>query len=215
METFADRLTKKMKELGYKQIDLIRLTGASRSAVSSWVNDFRIADGENLLRLASVLRVSPSWLLTGLEHTEHAELSSQSFFVLKYPILTYDQAAQWDSIKNNGSLLSSLKTKMAVSDVSKDSFWIEFQGDSMTSIQHKKCIPSGAMVLIDTDTSNLKLNDQFVVVRFDNGTDITVKQLIQDGPSRYLKPLNPNYSTTPFPESAFIVGVVKQVVIDF
>lgn len=50
----------------------------------------------------------------------------------------------------------------------------------------------------------------FVVVRLDDAQEATFKQLVIDGGSRFLKPLNPRYPVVPINGNATIVGVVVQ-----
>ena len=65
MLTIHDRIQSKMAELGLKQADLMRVTGAGRATISSWVNGPSMPRGEYLLKVASVLNTSPEWLLKG------------------------------------------------------------------------------------------------------------------------------------------------------
>ena len=48
----------------------------------------------------------------------------------------------------------------------------------------------------------------FVIVRLDDAQESTFKQLVVDGPQRFLKPLNPRYPVIPINGNATIVGVV-------
>ncbi|WP_429497297.1 XRE family transcriptional regulator [Robbsia andropogonis] len=66
MKTLADRLKAAIDQAGVSQSELARAVGISRSAVSLWMNG-SVAGiaGENLLRTAAALRVSPMWLSTG------------------------------------------------------------------------------------------------------------------------------------------------------
>ena len=54
-----------MRALGLKSVDLVKQTGASKGAISHWVNGTTQPSGENLLSLAKCLKCSPEWLLTG------------------------------------------------------------------------------------------------------------------------------------------------------
>jgi len=66
MKTLADRLKAALDQAGISQSELARTVGISRSAVSLWMHG-SVAGiaGENLLRTAAALRVSPMWLSTG------------------------------------------------------------------------------------------------------------------------------------------------------
>jgi transcriptional regulator with XRE-family HTH domain len=62
-----ERIIAKMKELGMKQVDLVRSTGASKGTVSLWVKGDTVPSGENLVKLSQALRVTPEWLQFGKE----------------------------------------------------------------------------------------------------------------------------------------------------
>ena len=47
-----------------------------------------------------------------------------------------------------------------------------------------------------------------MIVRLDDAQESTFKQLVVDGPQRFLKPLNPRYPVIPINGNATIVGVV-------
>jgi len=63
----SERIKKQMKALGLKSVDLVKQTGASKGAISNWVNGTTNPSGENLINLAKCLKRSPSWLLNGEE----------------------------------------------------------------------------------------------------------------------------------------------------
>lgn len=65
MLTIHDRIQSKMADLGLKQADLMRVTGAGRATISSWVNGPSMPRGEYLLKVANVLQTTPEWLLKG------------------------------------------------------------------------------------------------------------------------------------------------------
>jgi len=61
----SERIKRRMRALGLKSVDLVKQTGASKGAISHWVNGTTQPSGENLLSLAKCLKCSPEWLLTG------------------------------------------------------------------------------------------------------------------------------------------------------
>lgn len=67
----SERLKESMAAKGINQADLTRLTGASRSTISLWLNDgVTSISGENLLKVAKILSVSPKWLNDGIGKPE-------------------------------------------------------------------------------------------------------------------------------------------------
>lgn len=79
METISDRINRRMAELGLKQADLMRSTGARRSTVSGWINDGNNPSARYLEPLANCLKVSSAWLLTGKETTKFNNFNMQDF----------------------------------------------------------------------------------------------------------------------------------------
>ena len=66
--------------------------------------------------------------------------------------------------------------------------------------------PEGMVIIIEPEM-DFQPND-FVIIK--NGDDeATFKQLVKDGPTWYIKPLNPRYPILPLPEDATICGVVR------
>lgn len=61
----SERIKRRMRALGLKSVDLVKQTGASKGAISHWVNGTTQPSGENLLSLAKCLKCSPEWLLSG------------------------------------------------------------------------------------------------------------------------------------------------------
>jgi phage repressor protein C with HTH and peptisase S24 domain len=66
MKTLADRLKLALDQAGIKQIELARRIGITRGAVSLWFKGTTTnLEGENLLKAAQILGVSPNWLSSG------------------------------------------------------------------------------------------------------------------------------------------------------
>lgn len=63
MSSFAERLSYAMSKRNMKQIDLIRLTGINKGALSSYINGRYIPKQTNLFLLAKALNVDEAWLM--------------------------------------------------------------------------------------------------------------------------------------------------------
>ncbi|MCW8041237.1 S24 family peptidase [Acinetobacter entericus] len=70
MSSTADRILRRMAELGLKHKDLVSTTGASKGAVSHWLSGLNTPSGERLLTLARLLKTTPDWILTGVQVPE-------------------------------------------------------------------------------------------------------------------------------------------------
>ncbi len=69
MATISDRIIQRMKELNLRQVDIVEATHATKGAVSKWVAGTNTPKAEFLPPLASALKVSQNWLLTGIADT--------------------------------------------------------------------------------------------------------------------------------------------------
>jgi transcriptional regulator with XRE-family HTH domain len=91
-----ERIIAKMKELGMRQADLARATGATKGAVNQWFKGATAPSGENLIRLAQALRVTPEWLQFGKESRAPSNVVSLHGGVVSEPIAKYSDADPQD-----------------------------------------------------------------------------------------------------------------------
>ncbi|EOR06835.1 S24 family peptidase [Acinetobacter tandoii] len=79
MTSISDRIIKRMKELGLRQTAIVEATGATKGAVSKWVAGTNTPKAEFLPALATVLKTSQNWLLTGEEEVKFNNFNMQDF----------------------------------------------------------------------------------------------------------------------------------------
>ncbi|MPM33875.1 hypothetical protein SDC9_80456 [bioreactor metagenome] len=72
------RIISQLKKLGLKQADLCRETGLSTTAISQYCTGKRIPDTASLYKMATVLKTSMEWLLTGQSLTSESLTSENS-----------------------------------------------------------------------------------------------------------------------------------------
>jgi transcriptional regulator with XRE-family HTH domain len=67
MQTIGERIRARRKEAKMTQAEVAALMGggAKRESVSQWETDAHSPSGENLLKLAHALGVTPDWLISG------------------------------------------------------------------------------------------------------------------------------------------------------
>lgn len=79
MKTLAERMKLALAQAEIKQIELARRVGVTRGTVSLWLKGTTTSiEGENLLKAAQILGVSPNWLSSGrgrMKPTSPAEIS--------------------------------------------------------------------------------------------------------------------------------------------
>ena len=67
MSDISDRIASRMRELKIKQVDLINKYGFSKGTVSKWVSGINVPNGENLTKLAEILKTTEAWLIRGAD----------------------------------------------------------------------------------------------------------------------------------------------------
>lgn len=75
----SDRIQSRMAELNLSQADLMRLTGAARGSVSGWVNGSNNPSAKHIEALATALKTTSSWILTGKEKERFNNFNMQEF----------------------------------------------------------------------------------------------------------------------------------------
>ncbi len=88
--------------------------------------------------------------------------------------------------------------------MSAQAFSLRVEGDSM-----EPEFPHGCVIFVEPRIE--ALNGDFVVVTVDDTHHATFKELVIDGPTRYLKPLNPRYPILPLTPQARVCGVVREM----
>ena len=70
--TWNKRITVGRERPGVSKSDFARRAGVSTATTADWESGvIKMIDGKNLVRAASVLKVTPEWLMTGLGEEEN------------------------------------------------------------------------------------------------------------------------------------------------
>ena len=85
---------------------------------------------------------------------------------------------------------------------------LKVRGDSM-----EPTLMEGAYIVVDPNVE--WMHNRIVVVRQNGDTEVTVKRLVKDGDTYYLKPDNTNYRPMEMGKDAHICGVVVELVMKF
>ncbi|MGX9240046.1 LexA family protein [Pantoea dispersa] len=217
MMNMGERIRAKRKELKLTQQALAELAGVNRVTVTGWEKDDYQPNGANLQALADALKCDPTWLVSGKgEPSNPPELKAVSVSVRQVPLISWVQAGSWtaaDSVMSGDEPITWLYTTATVSE---KAFALRVRGDSMTNPSGKPTIPEDSIVIVEPEMSDIaSVNGKIVVAHVDGGTEATLKKFVEDYPHRYLVPLNPNYKTIECDGNCRIVGVVKQVIMEF
>lgn len=104
--TFSDvgcRISKRIKELGQKQLDVCNKTGLSTTALSQYCTGKRVPDTVSLYKIAMALGVSMEWILTGEDLTIEDSIAAS-------PDL--EKVKREQGLLCDGNPLSSLETDL-------------------------------------------------------------------------------------------------------
>lgn len=142
METWYERLKKRMDELGLSQSAVWRAVGVSNATMSAWVSGKIKPNGENLSKLSKVLRVSQDWLLYGTERRPDGQdpprlaapvnVEPANLGELRIPRISYVTAGRWQEMTEPyavGDEDGALYTNR--SDLSSRVFALRIKGESM------------------------------------------------------------------------------------
>lgn len=126
-----------------------------------------------------------------------------------YPLISWVQAGAWEGIVDNFAPGDAELWIEAPVKVSKSSYWLRVCGESMYDPAGKRSFKDGDLVLVEPNAH--AENGSLVVVRLDDESEATFKQLIIEGGRKFLKALNPNWPNRIFEVNgnATICGVVK------
>jgi len=214
--SMGDRIRERRKELKMTQEALAKIAGVNRVTVTGWEKDDYQPNGANLQSLAEALKCNPVWLVEGTGNYDTPFLKSNSIRVRELPVLSWVQAGSWTDTESgicSDDINEYITTTLSLSS---DAFALRVNGTSMTTIVKDASIPDGSIVIVEPDISRFSsINGKIVVAYIHGGTEATLKRFVEDWPNRYLVPLNPLYKTIDFDDNCRIVGVVKQVLIDF
>lgn len=122
-----------------------------------------------------------------------------------FPVISWVSAGQWMEAIEPYHRRSIDRWYDTTVECSEDSFWLDVQGDSMTSPVGLS-IPEGAAILIDPEVE--PINGKLVIAKLEGDNEATFKKLVIDAGRRFLKPLNPQYPMIEINGNCKIIGVV-------
>ena len=205
IETVADRISKRMKELKIKQVDLINKKVASKGTISLWLSGSSAPSGERLVKLSNELQVDAAWILTGQggmnDRLDNSVDLNPIATVIYAPVLSWVQAGDFTDMESISNL-AECEMLPLVPGAGRRSFYLEVKG-----LSNAPYFEEGEKICIDPDWCLEDIQTGEMVVVKCNDT-ATFKALISESNGYYLKPLNPNWSeqVIPLNEDCVLVG---------
>lgn len=204
-----DIAKQRIDALGLNQEKLAEHIGVTKGAVSHWLNGRRNPTLQEIGAIFKYLGVKDASFnsdgtFTVGENEQEPFLSRQ----YEYPLFTSVPAGAFSevgSFTENDAKAWVATTKKA----SKDAFWLEVKGHSMTAPQGMRpSFPEGMLILVDP-AEEVEAGD-FCVAGVFGDSEVTFKKYTWDDGKHWLEPLNPSprYESIPCNENCRIIGKV-------
>lgn len=208
---------------GYTLKVIAEHVGVKQPTVSQWEADLMVPRGESLKKLEEILKTNSDWILHGkgnpearyvLVQPDSQEFKAISLSTKRIPVISWVQAGVWSDTGCDDPAITCTEWMETSSGVSEHAFALIVRGDSMTNSNNPRSIQDGSKVVVEPIFDPEQLNRKIVVAMLEGSSEATIKEFIQDGPVKFLKPLNPAYPSMQVNGNCRIVGVVKQIVVD-
>lgn len=130
----------------------------------------------------------------------------------RVPLISWEEAKEWDHIAYKYKPKSGLDMIPTTVNLGPLAFALKVYGDSMESPTGMS-FPANSIIIVDPDS--IATPNSFIVVRLSKDRGATLKQLVDQGHKRCLKPLNRRYPILELTPNAIMLGVVRQMIINF
>lgn len=223
MSTSGERIRSRRIKSGLTVKAVAEYVGVKPPTVSQWESDLMLPKGESMKRLEEILKTNSDWILYGkgnpdaryvLVQPDSQEFKAISLSTKRIPVISWVQAGAWSDTGCDDPAMTCTEWMETSSGVSEHAFALIVRGDSMTNSNNPRSIQDGAKVVVEPIFDPEQLNRKIVVAMLEGSSEATIKEFIQDGPVKFLKPLNPAYPSMQVNGDCRIVGVVKQIVVD-
>ena len=183
-----------MLDMDVSNAKLARMIGVSRPTIGNWIEGKSAPTGENLTNLANALKVDPNWLMSGKESRvrldNNVDISQKiPFEGFPVPVISWVAAGSFGPIETVLRDAEVDEYLPPIKECGKNGYGLVVTGISMSP----KFEPEDRIyVNPDFQVSDLKTGD-LVMVSCAGDNEATFKQLIIEGATKYLKPLNPKW----------------------
>ena len=211
MNTWADRIKSRMKELELTQEELAGKLGITRGAITHYLAGRRVPPLRQFQKLASVLKSDPAWLQFGttsgdIKQDKPNKSEAHDKKLSTIPIVSWEQAANLSDVRKLVKT-SKLEFVKDIHTIHPHWYALRVKGDSMTAPSGNKSFHAGDIILVDPEAT--PKHGDFVIAVLPKSKEATFKQFVIDGGKKYLKPLNTQYPLTVISKTNCICGVVN------
>lgn len=210
MKKWYELAKARMKETGVTQEKLAEHLGVTQGAVAHWVSGRREPSLEVISNVLKFLNLPPMSVPQQADtpETSNVKMATQPSNSFRYPIISWVSAGAWEEAVQPYPDGFSDRYEISDYDSKGPAFWLEVKGDSMTSPSGVS-VPEGMMILVDTEADVQP--GKLVIAKLPASNEATFKKLVEDGGTRYLKPLNPAYKMVECDEQCRIIGVAVRM----
>ncbi len=192
--SIGQRISKLMLDMDVSNAKLARMIGVSRPTIGNWIDGKSAPTGENLTNLANALKVDPNWLMLGKESQarfdNNVDVSRKiPFDGRPIPVISWVAAGSFEPIETVLRDAEVDEYLPPIKECGRNGYGLIVTGISMSP----KFEPEDRIyVNPDFQVIDLKTGD-LVIVSCAGDNEATFKQLIIEGTTKYLKPLNPKW----------------------
>jgi|GEM_PF-518010 len=209
--------------------ELASVVGVSKSTISKIENGKQGYTGETITKIAEALGIRPTDIFKFAEaHTSAAEANEHIDWEKEaahahleaiedsthdrirttvVPLISWVQAGTWQTLADPNVDSPGANELIATTYKAKaHTYALRVRGDSM-----EPKFPEGCIIIVEPEEDVLP--GKYVIVR-QNGDEATFKQLIKDGSTLLLKPLNDRYPIMELRKDAVFCGVVRKMEMD-
>ena len=228
MHPSAKRVYEAAEKLGKvtSQGDVARWAGVSAQTLNNWESRPTGVSLKGRLDLLKKHSISPEWVETGAGEMLSTFISSANIapvFGASNLVSHSNNVEEAPAIQGSVPLISWVQAGYGMSAVDnlqpgegervettyrvrRHTYALRVRGDSM-----EPKFPEGCIVIVEPEED--AIHGKFVIVRR-NGDEPTLKQYVEDGGSKYLKPLNARYPIEIMRQDDVFCGVVKKMEMD-
>lgn len=206
---FSARIREAIVASNKSQATIAREIGVSQSAIAQYLSGHvKNLKAETAARFEEATGYSATWLVTGKGPKMPRGNLAPMQGIEAVPLISWVQAGNWSAVVDNFSPGDAERWLQCPARHTRSAFALRVRGDSMFNPNAEPSFRDGDIIFVEPTLE--AMHRSLVVVRLDDEDEATFKQLLIEGPKRYLQALNPNWPERIFPidGNATLSGVV-------
>ncbi|WP_190286039.1 MULTISPECIES: helix-turn-helix domain-containing protein [unclassified Pantoea] len=214
----GERIRLRRRELGLTQKEIAQHLGRSASAVTQWESGATYPNGQNLVKLAEILKTDAQWILSGDYQDNKWGIDYDDWSTagaIPTPIFTWEEAGETKD--KFDALTTSQKHTHILTTTGGDYEYVLKAKKEHIPHKFESMFPDDCSLVIDcsqTGKSDIK-NGKFVLVKANKPESIPViRRVIDDGMALFLEAPSDGLAAYKLDDSWIVLGIVRQIIID-